>query len=131
MLYAHGKNRHQNPSHYVLDVAGCVIFVICAVLAFPPIFAAVTAATVIIPAFWAGNTLARYLMCTHRPLATAAARMYSWRKRRTGKAREFCLAGIPKADKTRFKAELMRLCGEMAREAARANRGQTGEGTQT
>ncbi len=35
---------------------------------------------------------------------------------------EFTLAGIPVAGRRRFKAELLGLCGEMARDAARADR---------
>jgi hypothetical protein len=43
----------------------------------------------------------------------------------------FCLDGIPEADRERFTAELLELCGEMAREAARADRRKTSEGTNT
>jgi hypothetical protein len=42
---------------------------------------------------------------------------------------QFRLDGIPEADRERFLAELLELCGEMARAAARADRKHQSEGT--
>jgi len=44
---------------------------------------------------------------------------------------EFCLDGISETNQQRFKAALLDLCGEMAREAARADKRNLSEGTNT
>lgn len=118
--YARGENRQQNSGAPVRDTAVCVLLCACTAALIPFACAMVLAATLSTAGFYAGSVAARLLVRTWR-WATAC---HDWDGllRECTKDAEFTLAGLPVACRRRFKAELLGLCAEMAREAARADR---------